>query len=52
MDRMRYGSALSGINTGIHTGLLMLCTVVGLQLAWNIVQALVDDYRRRQAARS
>lgn len=52
LDQVRLASTLNGINIGIHTGLLLLCTVVGLQVAWDIVQALRDSWRRRESARA
>jgi hypothetical protein len=51
LDQVRYANTLNGIIIGIHTGVLLLCTVAGLQLAWQMVQAVMDAYRKREAAR-
>ncbi|MGA7106820.1 MAG: hypothetical protein WBV28_24610 [Terracidiphilus sp.] len=50
VDRAHYGSALESINKSVHLGLLVVTTIVALQLAWEIAQAMVQISRGRAAA--
>lgn len=47
-DRARYGQPLGTFNHGLHSALLFICAIVGLQLAWDIVRAVFEAYRNRQ----
>lgn len=49
-DLATYGPALQQINQGIHTGVLVLCTIVSIQLAWDIAQALLAALHKRAAS--
>jgi hypothetical protein len=49
-DLVSFGPALQQVNQGIHTGLLVLCVIVSIQLAWNIAQAILAAVRKRAAA--
>ena len=50
-DLARYGSTENSINEGIHRALLVVCAIVVLQVIWEIGQASLVAYRKRQAAR-
>jgi hypothetical protein len=50
-DLARYGSTENSINDGIHRALLVVCAIVVLQVVWEIGQASLASYRKRQAAR-
>jgi hypothetical protein len=50
-DQAQYGTALDAINKSIHLGLMVLCAITILQLAWGIGQYALAFYRRREMAR-
>jgi hypothetical protein len=50
-DAVRYAPTLEQINNGIHMVSLLLCTIVSLQLLWEIGKMVYDVYRDRAAAR-
>jgi hypothetical protein len=49
--RAQYGTMVDAWNHGIQVGLQLLCVIVATQLAWDIVQALSDVWRKRQASK-
>ncbi len=49
-DLPHYGRTLDSINSAFHMVFLLVCVIVGLQLAWDAVQWMVDLWRRRSAA--
>ncbi len=49
-DLPRYGQALDSINRVLHFAILIVCVIVALQLAWEIVQWIVSLWRRRASA--
>jgi hypothetical protein len=51
LDQAACGATLASINNGIHLSLLVICAITVLQLAWDISQALLALYRKREAAR-
>ncbi len=50
-DLATYGPALQQINQGIHKGVLVLCIIVSIQLAWDLAQAILAALRKHAAAR-
>ena len=51
LDQLRYAHTLDSINSGIHLGLLLICAIAILQLAWDIGGTIAAAYRKRLAAR-
>ena len=51
VDQLRYGHNLDQINNGIHLGFAVLCTIVVLQLAWDLGKMSWDAYCNRGSAR-
>ncbi len=49
-DFARYGQTLDSVNNGIHMLALLLCAIVGLQLAWDLVQMIYHAWRGRAAS--
>lgn len=47
----KYGSTLETINKSVHLGLMVVLAIAGLQLLWDIAQAMLGGYRKRAAAR-
>jgi hypothetical protein len=45
----QYGHVIMTINQSVHFGLLVLTAVVGLQLAWDVLQLAMGVYRKRAA---
>jgi hypothetical protein len=50
IDLTHYGQTLDTFNNGIHTVLLLVSVIVAAQLAWDIIQAALDSYRKRSQA--
>lgn len=50
LDLATYGKTIEGTNQGIHAAILILCTIVSVQLAWDIAQAILATVRKREAA--
>ena len=46
-DQVRYSRTLETINKSVHLGLLVICAIASLQLAWDIGQALLLAQRQR-----
>jgi hypothetical protein len=46
-DQLQYGSTLDTINRNIHSGVLFICAIVVLQLAFDIGRIALDAYRKR-----
>jgi hypothetical protein len=46
-DQLQYGSTLDTINRNIHSGVLFICALVVLQLAFDIGRIALDAYRKR-----
>jgi hypothetical protein len=51
VDAAQYGQTVDSINRGIHMGVQVLCVILAIQLAWDVAQALIDAWRKRQASR-
>jgi hypothetical protein len=47
LDQLQYGSTLDTINKNIHSGVLFICAIVALQLAFDIGKIALDAYRKR-----
>lgn len=50
LDLAHYGQTVDQMNQGIHTGTLVLCVIVSIQLAWDIAQAILAVVRKRASA--
>jgi hypothetical protein len=50
LDRARYGATLDAISRTINWSFALICAIAGLQLAWGIVQLILNVYRKRAAA--
>jgi hypothetical protein len=50
-DQLRYGQSLDQTNNGIHYGVAVLCTILVLQLAFDLWKWARDGYRLREEAR-
>jgi hypothetical protein len=50
LDQARYGATLDAINRTINWSFALICAIAGLQLAWGIVQLILNVYRKRAAA--
>jgi len=46
IDQARYGEAVNSINLAAHSGLMIICVIVVLQLLWEIAQRSLEAYRR------
>jgi hypothetical protein len=51
VDQAQYGATVAAWNHGILIGLQLLCVIVAAQLAWDVAQALLEAWRKRQASR-
>ena len=49
LDQARYGATLGTINNSIHLGLMVLCAIATLQLAFDIGKLIVDCRRQSVA---
>ena len=49
LDQLQYGSTLDTINKNIHLGVLFICAIVVLQLAFDIGKIALDAYRKGAA---
>jgi hypothetical protein len=49
LDQARYGAVVDTINKSIYTGLLVLCAIATLQLAFDTGKMILDSYRKRAA---
>jgi hypothetical protein len=49
-DAAKLGATLASANKGVFTALAIAFAIVALQLAWGIVQAGLEAYRKRVAA--
>jgi hypothetical protein len=47
LDQARYGAVVDTINKSIHFGLLVLCAIATLQLAFDTGKLILDGYRKR-----
>jgi hypothetical protein len=52
VSQVQYGSTVEQINQLTHMSLTIVCAIVSLQLAWEIVQTGLSYYRKRVAAKS
>ncbi|MEI9967402.1 MAG: hypothetical protein WDM87_01785 [Terracidiphilus sp.] len=50
VDAARLGSTLAATNKGVFQAFMIVVAIVTLQLAWGIVQAGLEAYRKRVAA--
>jgi hypothetical protein len=50
LDQAQYGATLTLINKSVHLSLALVCAIVVLQLLWDVVQIVFNDYRKRAAA--
>jgi hypothetical protein len=50
-DQARYGQTLDQANNGIYHAVAVLCTIIVLQLAFDLWKWARDGYRQREAAR-
>jgi hypothetical protein len=50
LDQTRLGDALNNTNRAINGVATLICVIVVLQLAWDIVQLILNHYRQRAAA--
>ena len=51
MDLARYGQTLDTLNHTLHSAFLLICVIVALQLAWDIIQATLQSYRKPPVVR-
>jgi hypothetical protein len=51
VDQARYGAIVEVWNNNIHMGLQVLCVILAAQLAWDIAQAVLETWRKRQASK-
>jgi hypothetical protein len=51
-DQLRYGQTLDQINNSIHLSISVLCTIIVLQLAFDLWKWARDGYAQREAARN
>ncbi len=51
VDMAGYGQTVNSWNQGIHMCVLLVCTIVSLQLAWEVVRAIFEGYRKRSITR-
>ena len=49
-DHAQYGETLHSINDYIHWSAAVVCTIIALQLGWEVVQMILNSYRKRVAA--
>ena len=49
-DHAQYGETLHSINDYIHWSAAVVCTIIALQLGWEVVQLILNSYRKRVAA--
>jgi len=51
MDLARYGQTLDTLNHTLHSVFLLICVIVALQLAWEIIRAMLHSSRKQSVAR-
>ena len=51
VDQLQNGATVDSLNSAIHLGLAAVCTIIVLQLAWDIGRGVLDIARTRAAAR-
>ena len=44
MDLARYGQTLDTLNHTLHSAFLLICVIVALQLAWEIIRAMLQAF--------
>ncbi len=50
LDQQRYGATLDLVNRSVHRGVLCVCAIVILQLAWETEWRILNAYRQTAAA--